>query len=68
MSLFTLTVNNLSPAMEKQVQEAQLIHRYLHLAAQDMRSAGGKKTSGNVLDNAGATIVGSWTYTPQAGS
>jgi hypothetical protein len=68
MALFSLTINNLSPVMEKQAQEAQLVHRYLHLAAQDMRAAGGKKTSGNILDNAGATIVGNWTYTPQAGS
>jgi hypothetical protein len=68
MSLFTLTINNLSPAMEKQAQEAQRIHQYLQAAALDMRSAGGKKTSGNILDNAGATVVGSWTYVPQAGS
>lgn len=65
MALLTLTINNLSPALDKQHQEAERIHRYLEAAAQDMRGAGGKKTSGNILDNAGTT-VGSWTYTPQA--
>jgi hypothetical protein len=66
MSLFTLSISNLSPALDKQNQEVASIHRYLVLAAQDMRSAGGKKTSGNILD--GATVVGSWTLTPQAAS
>jgi hypothetical protein len=33
---------------------------------QDVRGAGGKKTSGNILD--GATVVGSWVFTPQAAS
>jgi hypothetical protein len=64
MALLTLTINNLSPALEKQNQEVASIHRYLNLAAQDVRGAGGKKTSGNILD--GATVVGSWAYTPQA--
>ena len=68
MSLFTLSISNLSPPMEKQHQELQLVHRYLTLAAEDMRSAGGKKTSGNILDVGGATTVGSWVYTPQAAS
>ena len=67
MSLFTLTINNLSPAMEKQHQELQRVQQYLVAAAEDMRGAGGKKTSGNITDTGGATIVGSWTYTPQAG-
>ena len=66
MALFTLTINNLSPALDKQNQEVTNIHRYLNLAEQDVRSAGGKKTSGNILD--GATVVGSWAYTPQAAS
>jgi hypothetical protein len=66
MALFTLTINNLSPALEKQNQEVASIHRYLNLAVQDVRGAGGKKTSGNILD--GATVVGSWVFTPQAAS
>jgi hypothetical protein len=66
MALYTLTISNLSPALEKQHQEVAIIHRYLNLAAQDVRGAGGKKTSGNILD--GATVVGSWTFTPQAAS
>ena len=67
MSLFVLTINNLSPALDKQHQELERIHHYLAAAVQDVRGAGGKKTSGNILDN-GATIVGSWTYTAQASS
>jgi hypothetical protein len=64
MALFTLTINNLSPALDKQHQEVERIHRYLNLAIQDVRSSGGKHTSGNVSD--GATVVGSWIYTAQA--
>lgn len=66
MSLFTLTINNLSPALDKQHQEVERVHHYLESAVQEVRSAGGKKTSGNILD-AGVT-VGSWTLTPQAAS
>jgi hypothetical protein len=66
MSLFSLTINNLSPALDKQNQEVANIHRYLNLAAQDVRAAGGKRTSGNISD--GATVVGNWTYLPQSGS
>jgi hypothetical protein len=68
MSLFTLTINNLSPALEKQGHELERIHKYLQAAAQDVRGAGGKKTSGNILEGGGVTVVGSWTYTPQATS
>jgi hypothetical protein len=64
MSLFTLSISNLTPTLEKQHQEAQRIHSYLLLAAQDIRSAGGKRTTGNILE--GAVVVGSWTYVPQA--
>ena len=66
MALFALTINNLSPALDKQVHEVERIHRYLELAIQDVRSNGGKKTSANIMD--GTTVVGSWTYTPQASS
>ena len=68
MSLFALTINNISPPMERQHQELQRVQQYLVAAVEDMRGAGGKKTSGNILDVGGATVVGSWTYTPQAGS
>jgi hypothetical protein len=66
MALFTLSISNLSPALEKQHQELQRIQQYVELAVEDTRSAGGRKTSGNITD--GATTVGSWVYTPQAGS
>jgi hypothetical protein len=68
MSLFTLTISNFSPALEKQSQEVTLIHKYLELAIQEVRGSGGKHTSGNILDNAGTVVVGSWTYSPQASS
>lgn len=68
MSLFTLTINNFSTALDKQVHEVERIHKYLNLAIQDVRSTGGKKTSGNIIESGGVTVVGSWTYTPQAGS
>jgi hypothetical protein len=72
MPLFTLTINNLSPAMDRQNHEVTLIHKYLELAIQDVRGAGGKKTSGNITDNlgnaGGTVVVGSWAYTPQAAS
>jgi hypothetical protein len=68
MALFTLTINNFSTAMDKQHQELQRIHSYLNAAVIDMRGAGGKKLTGNILDNAGTVTVGTWTYTPQAAS
>jgi hypothetical protein len=68
MALLTITINNASPALDRQHQETALIQRALHQAAQDIRSAGGKKTSGNILADGGVTVVGSWTYTPQASS
>jgi hypothetical protein len=65
MALLTLTVNNASPALDKKYSEVQLIARALALAAQDIASAGGIKTSGNIL-NDGAALLGTWVYTPQA--
>ena len=67
MALLTLTVNNLSPQLDHQHQEVALISRALHLAAQDVRSAGGKKTSGNIMDT-GGVVLGTWTYIAQASS
>jgi hypothetical protein len=68
MALFTLTINNLSPALEKQHQEVERLHRYLNLAIQDFRGSGGKHTSGNIVEAGGVTVVGSWNYSPQASS
>jgi hypothetical protein len=68
MALFTVTINNLSPALEKRVQEAAVIQQYSEIALQAMRAAGGTQTSGNILAPGGATVVGSWSWTPQAGS
>ena len=67
MALLTLTVNNPGTALEKQHQEVALIQRALQLAAIEIRSNGGKKTSGNIMDD-GAKLLGSWTYTAQASS
>jgi uncharacterized protein (DUF3084 family) len=66
MALFTLTINNLSPALDKQNQEVERIQNYAQSAVQALRAAGGALTSGNITAPGGATVVGSWTYTPQA--
>jgi hypothetical protein len=70
MALFTLTINNFSPMLDKQVHEVERVQRYLQYAAQDVRSSGGKKTSGNIMDGGpgGASVVGTWTFNPQASS
>jgi hypothetical protein len=67
MALLTLTVNNLSPALDKKFQEVQVIARALELAAQAIRSAGGVVTSGNINGD-GGIVLGNYTYTPQAAS
>jgi hypothetical protein len=66
MALLSLTVNNPSPALDKQHQEVALIQRALHLASVEIRGNGGKKTSGTMID-AGVTL-GTWTYTAVASS
>jgi hypothetical protein len=66
MPALTLTVNTISPQLDKRHQEVQVIDRALHLAAIAVRSAGGATTSGNIID-AGVTL-GTWTYTPAASS
>ena len=65
MALLTLIVNNASPALDKQHQEILLIERALHLAASDIRSAGGKKTFGDIVD-IGGVVLGSWNFIAQA--
>jgi hypothetical protein len=67
MSLCVVTINNLSPLLDRQHQEVQLIDRALTLAKADIRSKSGKKTSGNINGD-GGVLLGTWTYTPQAGS
>lgn len=66
MSLFVLTINNLSPALDKKNQEVTVIQQYAEQALYAVRAAGGAVTSGNITAPGGATVVGSWTYTPQA--
>lgn len=67
MPLFSLTINNLAPAMDKKFQEVQKIDAYLELAAAAVHRAQGQSTSANILD-ANNVVVGNWTYTPQASS
>lgn len=67
MALLSLTVNNASPALDKQTQEVALIARALDLAANDIRRNGGAKTSGNIIAD-GGVVLGAWTYTAQAAS
>jgi hypothetical protein len=64
----TITINNLSPALEKKAQEVIVMHQYVEQAMQALRGAGGAQTSGNILAPGATTVVGSWTYTPQATS
>ena len=66
MSLAVITINVPSPVLDKQHQEVQLIDRALQLAKMDIRSNGGKKTSGTITD-AGVTL-GTWSYSPSAAS
>jgi hypothetical protein len=67
MALATITVNAPSTPLATRAQEVALTARALDLAAQSIRAAGGTATSGDILDT-GAVAVGSWVYTPQAGS
>jgi hypothetical protein len=67
MPAIVVTVNTISPQLDKRHQELQVIDRALHLAAQAARSAGGAVTSGNIVDVGGVTL-GTWTYTPAASS
>lgn len=67
MALMVVTINNLSPALEKKFQEVERIERFLHYAAVAVRQGQGQVTSGNILD-INNTVVGSWVYAPQASS
>jgi hypothetical protein len=66
MPAIVVTVNTITPQLDKRAQEVQVINRALELAAQSVRMAGGAVTSGNIVD-AGVTL-GTWTYTPAASS
>lgn len=66
MALFTLTINNQSPALDKKYQEVERIENFTRLALQALGAARGGVTSGNIVYT--GTTVGSWTYTPQASS
>jgi hypothetical protein len=67
MSLAVITINNPSPAFDKRHQEVQMIHRALHLASVQIRSASGTVASGTITDVGGVTL-GTWTYTAVAPS
>lgn len=67
MSL-TVTINNFSPALDKRQQEVEKIHRMLEQCGQNIHAAGGTVTSGNLIDGNSTTVLGTWTYTPQAAS
>ena len=67
MPACVVTVNTISPQLDKRHQEVQQIDRALHLAAMALRGAGGAVTSGNIIDN-GGVIVGTYVYTPAASS
>jgi hypothetical protein len=67
MALAVITVNNLSPALDKKFQEVQVIARALDLAESAIRGAGGQTASGNIIGD-GGVVLGTWTYTAQAAS
>jgi hypothetical protein len=67
MPLLTLTVNFPSSQLDKRHQEVALIQRALDLAESAIRGPGGAVTSGNINGD-GGVLLGTWTYTPQAGS
>lgn len=67
MPACVVTVNTISPQLDKRHQELQRIDRALHLAAAALRGAGGAVTSGNITDD-GGLIVGTYVYTPGASS
>jgi hypothetical protein len=64
MSLMVVTINNLSPALERKSAEVAVIAQALGIAAQNLQGAQGNLTSGNIIGN-GGVVLGSWVYTPQ---
>jgi hypothetical protein len=67
MPAAVVTINTITPQLDKKFQETTLIARGLSLAAQAIQQAGGTVTSGNI-NNDGGVLIGSWTYTPAASS
>ena len=67
MSLCVVTINNLSPQLDKKFQEVQIIARGLELASQAIQGAGGQSASGTIATD-GGVVLGGWTYTAQASS
>jgi hypothetical protein len=66
MALAVITVNNLSPVLDKRFQEVQVVQRALVIAEGQIRGAGGAVASGTMTD--GGVTLGTWTYTAQASS
>jgi hypothetical protein len=67
MALAVITIQNLSPALDRKFQEVRFIARALDPAEQAISTPGGTVTSGNIISDGGA-VIGSWIYTPQASS
>ena len=70
MSLFTLTINNLSPALEHKSGEVAVIANALHAAATAVQAGQGNITSGNLsVPHPGGVgdpvTIGSWSYVAQ---
>jgi hypothetical protein len=64
-TLATITINAPTAALTTRAQETALIARALHLAANEIRGAGGTSTSGNIVDT-GAAVIGTFSYVPVA--
>ena len=66
----SVTINAFSPALGTRQAEVEKMHRLLEQLAENLHQAGGTLTSGNLIDAgpAGNTVLGTWTYTPQASS
>jgi hypothetical protein len=67
MSL-SVTINNFSPALGTKQAEVEKIHRLLEQLGENLHQAGGGLTSGNLTDGNNSSVLGTWTYTPQAAS
>lgn len=67
MALAVITINNLATPLERKFQEVERIERFLRYAETAIRQGQGQVASGNILD-VNNTVVGTWTYTPQASS
>ena len=70
MSVFTVTINDPSPAFDKKVSEVGFIIRVLQEIEKELGRGQGTVTSGSVISTgaggASNTSLGSWTYTPAA--